>query len=166
MCYLSLSGRIVRAGFLFGTLVFAATGVRAQVPGCPPNGPCDPRQFDEYGDLSWENEKARLDNIAIQVQRESPNIVAYFLIYAGRTSCVGAARARGIRIETYLVQKRGLSSRQVAWADAGYREKPLVEVWMWPPNVSGPVGNPSIDKTVVHLKRCGKSRPRSNRRRT
>lgn len=51
------------------------------------------RCLDEYGDINIGDEKARLDNFAIELQ-ENPTATGYILCYAGR---VTRARAAGSR---------------------------------------------------------------------
>lgn len=41
------------------------------------------RKFDEYGDINFEDEKARLDNFAVQLQNE-PSARGYIIAYSGR----------------------------------------------------------------------------------
>src|SRR6185295_5101468 len=72
------------------------TGVR------PP--PKTPVKFDEYGDIKFNDEKARLDNYAIQLQND-PAAQGYILAYG---SCAGEAQARADRAKDYLVKRRRL----------------------------------------------------------
>src|SRR5437879_876574 len=66
---------------VFGLMLCAAppfgASAYAQTKPCPPEVICDPMKFDEYGTLAWSDEKARLDNAAITLQRESPDIVMF-----------------------------------------------------------------------------------------
>src|SRR6266508_3752593 len=39
--------------------------------------------FDSYGAISWELEKAHLDNFAIALQHD-PDSIGYIIVYAGR----------------------------------------------------------------------------------
>lgn len=84
--------------------------------------------FDRYGDISWENEKARLDNFAIALNEE-PNLIGYIIVYAGKQSCAGDAQRRGLRAKKYLVEYRGVDWNRVIWKDAGYLEEPYVMLW-------------------------------------
>ena len=43
-----------------------------------------PRKFDEFGDINCEDEMARLDNFAIQLQNE-PCTKGVIIFYGGRT---------------------------------------------------------------------------------
>ena len=65
----------------------------------------DPRKFDEYGNITFSDEKARLDNLVFQLKRE-PTYVAYLWVYAGRKSCIGEAQSRAIGARNYLVNQR------------------------------------------------------------
>ena len=71
-------------------------------PNTCPTGICDPIVFDEYTNIPFKEEKARLDNLAIQLQLD-PNYIGYFLVYAGQRSCIGEAQARAVRAKNYLV---------------------------------------------------------------
>src|SRR5947207_5129205 len=91
----------VQLKLLFVLTLFVASplgdSVYAQTKPCPPNVICDPRKFDEYGKLVWSDEKARLDNAAITLQRESPEIAMFLVAYAGRHACIGEAQKRNLR---------------------------------------------------------------------
>ena len=52
--------------------------------------------FDSYGDISWEDEKAHLDNFAIALQHD-PDSIGYIIVYAGRRACVGESKDRTLR---------------------------------------------------------------------
>ena len=55
----------------------------------------DCRKFDEYADLRFNDEKARLDNLAIQLQQE-PGAQAYYVIFGScDTEGRGQSRSRG-----------------------------------------------------------------------
>ena len=47
--------------------------------------------FDSYGDISWEDEMAHLDNFAIALQHD-PDSIGYIIVYVGRRACVGKQR--------------------------------------------------------------------------
>ncbi len=111
----------------------------AQEPSNPqPLQIADPVKFDEWGDIVFSDEKARLDNAAIQWQKQSRNII-YLVIYAGQKACVGEAKARGIRAKNHLV-RRLVPSDRVVWIDGGWKKDVTTEVWLWPPEM----GKPSV----------------------
>jgi hypothetical protein len=68
------------------------------------------RKFDEYSDLSFEDEKARLDNFAIYLQKNEPKFKSYIIVYAGQRTPSGEAQARAKRAKDYLVKVRGIGS--------------------------------------------------------
>ena len=75
--------------------------------------------FDEYGEISWEDEKAHLDNFAIQLQQDS-DLIGYVLVYDAARGCPGEAQARAIRAKRYVVH-RGLPWNRVIWRQEGYQ---------------------------------------------
>ena len=63
--------------------------------------------FDSYGNISWEDEKAHLDNFAIALQQDQ-DLIGYIIVYAGRCACVGEAKDRALRAKKYVVETRGI----------------------------------------------------------
>ncbi len=61
-------------------------------------------RFDEYGDIAFSAEKARLDNFAIQLQSQTD--ARYIIVYAGRKALVAEAMTEPIARKTYLVNIR------------------------------------------------------------
>ena len=116
----------------------------------------DPRKFDEIRTLAPGDLAARLDNVAINFQRESLDIVLYLIAYAGRRACVGDADRLNLRAKTYLVSKRGVASQRVILMDGGYLDRPVLDVWMLPSHVSPPSAMPNIDRKLVRVKNCAK----------
>lgn len=113
------------------------------------------RKFDEYADLPYSDEKARLDNVAIQLQQE-PGTVAWYFIFAGTKSCAGEARLRAIRAKNYIVKKHGVQADRIMWVDEGYRENLLVEIWVMPRGRGKPYpSNASLNRSEVRVgKNC------------
>ena len=81
--------------------------------------------FDSYGNISWEDEKAHLDNFAIALHQD-PNLIGYIIVYAGRRACVGEAKDRALRAKKYVVETRGIQESRIKWIDGGYREELIV----------------------------------------
>jgi hypothetical protein len=65
-----------------------------------------PRLFDEYGNIRFNDEKARLDNYAIQLQNE-PTSQGYIIAFG---SCDAEGQTRGNRAKDYLVNTRGIDA--------------------------------------------------------
>jgi len=101
--------------------------------------------FDDYGDIKWEDEKARLDNFAIQLLNW-PDGRGSIMIYAGNPTYRGEAQFRLQRAKNYLVKVRGIDSARLILTDGGFRADVetilhLVEKDMSPP-VPDPYGVP------------------------
>ena len=75
--------------------------------------------FDQYGAIRWEDEKARLDNFAIQLQQDE-KLVGWILVFDSVGGCPGDAQARAIRAKRYVVEHRGVSWNRVIWRREGY----------------------------------------------
>jgi len=78
------------------------------------------RPFDEYGRICWEDEKARLDNFAIQLLNANPTTLGHIIVYDGQRACRGEAVARAMRAKKYLVEYRGVPADRVVWRWGGY----------------------------------------------
>src|SRR2546423_4050397 len=99
------------------------------------------RKFDEYGNISRDDEKARLDNFAIQLQQE-PDSQGCVIVYAGRRTRPGDAQKRLDRARDYLVNLRGIDARRIVTLDGGTREDLTVELWIVPTGAAPPTVRP------------------------
>jgi hypothetical protein len=81
--------------------------------------PASRTHFDDYGTIPWEDEKARLDNFAIQLQNDE-NLIGYILVVDAVGGCPGEAQARAIRAKRYLVEVRGTPWNRVIWKVEGH----------------------------------------------
>jgi hypothetical protein len=89
------------------------------------------RKFDEYYDIARNDEKARLDNYAIQLQSE-PGSQGYIIVYPSRRARANDAQARATRISDYLVNSRGIDASRFTITIAAPREDWLFELWIVP----------------------------------
>ena len=121
----------------------------------PPN--CT--KFDEYNNLKFNDEKARLDNFAIQLQ-QNPGLQGYYVIFG---SCDGEADQRSQRAIDYLVNTRGIDRSRVTVINGGCREQLTVELWTCPTGAAAPT--PSNQATVTPCPKCRPTR-RTGRRTT
>ena len=96
-----------------------------------------PRKFDEYYDIARNDEKARLDNYAIQLQAE-PGSQGYVIVYPSRKAKGDVAQQRAQRIVDYLVNSRGLSQDRVVTVMGPAREGWVVELWVVPEGAPPP----------------------------
>jgi len=91
--------------------------------------------------IRWEDEKARLDNFAIQLTVD-PALVGYIFVNDGKEMCTGEAQARAMRAKRYVVEHRGVPWNRVIWRLDGYAGEFLITLQ---PVVRGlPVGYPFL----------------------
>lgn len=104
---------------------------------------------DEYGPISFADEKARLDNYAIEL-RNDPTVVGYVICYGGRRGRRGEAQARCARAKHYLVARHKIPAGRVVTVDGGYMEQLTVMLWPLPPGVKlWP--SPTVDPSEVEF---------------
>jgi hypothetical protein len=155
-----LAGQQVTATVELGGLPPACERTRScsfSVQGTPPDNPS--RKFDEYADLAFNDEKARLDNFAIQLQQE-PGTQGYYVIFG---SCDGEADQRSGRAVDYLVSNRGIDRSRITVVNGGCREQLTVELWLRPTGAAEPV--PTNSASVDPCPECrNRPRPRNRRR--
>jgi hypothetical protein len=93
---------------------------------------CPERKFDEYGDLSFDEEKVRLESFINRLQRDTDTF-GLIVFYAAQHGRVGEAEARAERARNYLVNLRGIEADRVITKDGGgSRESLTVELWVMP----------------------------------
>ncbi|HJZ82662.1 MAG TPA: hypothetical protein VKD91_20020, partial [Pyrinomonadaceae bacterium] len=99
----------------------AATNVVAKTP-----PPIECKLFDQFPSLAFDDDKARFDNLAIELQN-SPAATAHIIIYAGRTSRAGQAERLGQRTIDYLTATRGVDGNRIVIVNGGYRDSDFIE---------------------------------------
>jgi hypothetical protein len=95
------------------------------------------RKFDEYGNIRFNDEKARLDNFAIQLQNE-PTAQGYIIGYG---ACDAEGLTRANRAKDYLVNTRGIDSGRLVTTDAGCLPNLQVQLWIVPQGATPPTGD-------------------------
>lgn len=103
--------------------------------------PLEGRKFDEFGPINRDDEKARLDNYAIQLQQE-PDSQGYIIVYSGRRGRAGDQQKRIERIRDYLINMRGTEARRLVFLTGGTREDAVVELWLVPTGATPPTPQP------------------------
>ena len=120
--------------------------------------------FDSYGAISWEDEKAHLDNFAIALQHD-PDSLGYIIVYAGRRACVGEAKDRAQRAKKYVVETRGIQATRIKWIDGGYREELTVILQPVPRGAPELTASPTLKPTEVQIiKNCKPKSPKPKQR--
>jgi hypothetical protein len=96
------------------------------------------RKFDEYYDIARNDEKARLDNYAIELQG-APGSQGYIIVYPSQKAKAGDAQARATRISDYLINSRGIDASRFTVTVGKAREGWLTELWIVPQGAPPPV---------------------------
>jgi hypothetical protein len=121
------------------------------------------REFDKFGNICCEDEKARLDNFAIHLQNE-PEAIGYIIFYEGRryASCYnrrpqtprrGEAQARAARMKPYLTETRGLDAKRVIIINGGYRAEWTAELWIVPMGAEPPKPTPTLKAKDIRFRK-------------
>ncbi|MDQ3258298.1 MAG: hypothetical protein M3R15_31175, partial [Acidobacteriota bacterium] len=121
------------------------------------------RKVDEYGNISFNDEKARLDNFAIALQNE-PGSQGTIIGYGGRVGRAGAAQARADRARDYLVNTRGIDAGRIQTIDGGFRDALTVELYVVPAGATAPTASPTVDASEVRTTAPRRTRRRARRR--
>ena len=119
------------------------------VPKLPPPREIPAREFDVCCSCSFDDQKARLDNLGIELQND-PTTTAYIIAYSGRTSRTGQADRLLTRARDYLIEKRGLDQARLVTLDGGYREEDCVELWIVPQGATPPRPTPTVSAGEAH----------------
>lgn len=93
---------------------------------------------DSYPPIQMDDEKARLDNFAIQLQND-PNAKGYVVVYSGARMKPGEKQKRIKRAYNYLVNTRGLSADRLVTMEGGTRDVTTTELWIVPLGAEPPI---------------------------
>jgi hypothetical protein len=106
------------------------------------------REFDTCCSCSNDDLKARLDNLAVELQND-PSTTTYIFAYGGRTSPSGQAGRLLARTRDYLINDRGIDASRIIQVNGGFREEDCVEVWIVPRGATAPQPSPKVDPSEV-----------------
>jgi hypothetical protein len=101
------------------------------------------REFDECNNCTFDDQKARLDNLAVELQND-PTTRAYIIAYGGRMSPVGQVEKLMNRAREYMVTQRGIDASRLSVVNGGYREEDSVELWIVPSGAAAPQATPTV----------------------
>lgn len=101
------------------------------------------REFDTCCSCSYDDQKARLDNLAVELQND-PTMTTYLFAYGGRTSQSGQADRLLARARDYLVNQRGIDASRIVMINGGFREEDCVEAWVVPQGATPPQPSPTV----------------------
>lgn len=125
--------------------------------------PVVPRKFDEFPSIAYDDDKARLDNFAIELQN-NPDAGGYIIAYSGRTSRAGQAERLGDRARSYLTQTRGVDASRLVIVNGGYRDADTYELWVVPQGAQPPQASPTVSPSEARPSAGGAATPRRSRR--
>jgi hypothetical protein len=101
------------------------------------------RVFDQFEPPAFDDVKARLDNLAIELQN-APATQGYVIVYSGRRSRPGQADKLAARAKAYLTKERGIDSSRLVVINGGYRESDYFELWLVPQGAEPPQATPTL----------------------
>jgi len=153
-----LGGQSVTATVSIGGADPSCTGTTASCTASVKVPPPPATKFDEYGNIRFNDEKARLDNYAIQLQN-SPGSQGTIIVYG---SCVGEGQQRGDRAKDYLVNTRGIEAGRITVVDGGCRAELTVQLWVVPQGATAPAVDTS--GAIEPCPACKKGRAPRRRR--
>ena len=116
-----------------------------------------PVVFDVCLSCSYNDQKARLDNLIVELQTD-PSVTAYILAYGGRTSRNGQADRLGARARDYLVNHRRINTSRIVVLNGGFREEDSVELWIVPSGATLPQVRATVQPGDVRPPRRAKVR--------
>lgn len=119
--------------------------------------------FDAYGDIAFEDEKARLDNFAIQLSNELGASGA-IVMFAGRETFKNETAERLSRAKSYLANVRHIDPNRIVTYDCGFTEDLNLKLWVVPVGLTPPSCDPSMTIPFSEVK-FTKPRPKSSKRR-
>lgn len=95
------------------------------------------RKFDEYSNITRNDEKARLDNYGIELQND-PTSMAYVIVFPGRGGRAGEVQQRSTRVVDYLVNSRAIDKQRITVVVGSAREVLGLELWVCPQGAKPP----------------------------
>jgi PEGA domain-containing protein len=106
------------------------------------------REFDTCCSCASDDLKARLDNLAVELQND-PSTTTYIFAYGGRTSPSGQVNRLITRVRDYLVTQRGVDAARVIVLNGGFRENDCIEMWILPRGAMSPQSSPTVSETDI-----------------
>ena len=106
------------------------------------------REFDECDNCTFDDQKARLDNLAVELQND-PSARAYIIAYGGRYSPLAQVEVLMKRARDYVVEQRGIDASRLTIVNGGFREADSVELWVVPSGAAAPRATPTVQAGEV-----------------
>jgi hypothetical protein len=109
------------------------------------------RPFDEYGDIKFEDEEARLDSFAIQLQND-PMSGGLIRGWAGQETFQNEAAERLARAKSHLADVREIDPNRIVLLDCGFRKDLTMQLFVVPVGAPFPVCDDSISVPSYEVK--------------
>ena len=93
--------------------------------------------LDSFGDIRFEDEKARLDNFAIQISNEK-SAHGFIIVYGPRKATINRAQRRANRAKNYMAKVRGIESKRLYAVDGGYSDQLEIKLYVAPAGAEPP----------------------------
>jgi len=100
-------------------------------------------EFDECNNCTFDDQKARLDNLAVELQND-PSKRAYIIAYGGRMSPLSQVEVLMSRARDYLITQRQIDASRLTVVNGGFREEDSVELWVVPSGAAPPRATPTV----------------------
>jgi len=110
------------------------------------------REFDECNNCTFDDQKARLDNLAVELQND-PSTTAYIIAYGGRNSPLAQVEMLMKRARSYIVEQRGIDASRLVIVNGGFRENDSVELWIVPSGATPPRATPTVQAGEVNKRK-------------
>lgn len=104
--------------------------------------------FDRVPPVTYDDLKARLDNLAIELQN-TPNAQGYIFVYTAAASRPGQYERLAKRVEDYMVNRRQIDSSRLVILNGGNRDTDFYEFWIVPQGAKPPQASPSVTPGYV-----------------
>jgi len=95
------------------------------------------RKFDEFPALARNDEKARLDNYAIELQND-PTATAYVVVHKGHMGQASDVQKHTTRISDYLINSRAIDGHRIVTLVGSPLDRLLVELFICPKGAQPP----------------------------
>jgi hypothetical protein len=110
------------------------------------------REYDECNNCTFDDQKARLDNLAVELQND-PSTRAHIIAYGGRMSPLGQVEKLMSRARDYLVTQRGIDASRLVVVNGGFREEDSVELWLVPSGAPAPRPTPTVQAGEIKARK-------------
>ncbi len=117
------------------------TSVTKTIP--PP--PINPIPIDEFDSVSFDDEKARFDNFAVELLNR-PDAQGYLIVYQGTGKNAQSAEKASRRALNYLTKNKGIDPRRISITSGGFRAKTGYELWIIPAGAGYPTPRPTATR--------------------